>query len=117
MKKLILSIIIGFVSFTIYCQSESNTVMIKSIETYGSFASMKKNLYIINEDGELTSIELEKHNTNGIPENMLVIKQKLDEYLHKDYEIISSDAVSFGWQGVFTIEHTYILQKIKQTEN
>ena len=111
MKKLLLLLTIGFISLNIYSQNESNTVMIKSIETYGGFASMKRNLHIIDENGKLTSVELEKHNTKGIPINMNIIKKVLDKYLNSNYELISSNAVSFGWNGVFTVEHTYILEK------
>lgn len=85
--------------------------MIKAIETYGSFASMEINLHIVNENGELITKKLEKHNTKGIPQNMIVIKNEIDSYLLKGYFIISSTAVSFGWNAVFTIEHTYILEK------
>jgi hypothetical protein len=117
MKRLLTVIAITFISFNSFSQNESNTVMIKSIETYGSFASMKRNLHIINEKGEITTTALEKHNTKGIPTNMETIKKTLDKYLNQDYELISSNAVSFGWNGVFTIEHTYILKKNEKSED
>ncbi|WP_458626444.1 hypothetical protein [Winogradskyella sp. PC D3.3] len=90
--------------------------MIKSIETYGSFASMKKSLHIVNEEGEIKTIELEKHNTKGIPTNMVTIKKEIDNYLNRGYKLISSNGISFGWNGVFTIEHTYILENKKDIE-
>nr|WP_321230751.1 hypothetical protein [uncultured Psychroserpens sp.] len=116
MKRILLLLTICLITFNTYSQTESNTVIIKSIETYGSFASMKKNLHIIDEKGEVTSIELEKHNTKGIPINMVTIKTALDKYLNQGYKMISSNAVSFGWNGVFTIEHTYILEKQIKTD-
>lgn len=114
MKKILILLTFALISFNSYSQNESKTVMIKSIETYGSFLSMKRNLHIINEKGEITTTELEKHNTKGIPTNMVTIKKTLDKYLNLGYELISSNAVSFGWNGVFTIENTYIMKK---TEN
>ena len=117
MKRLLILIVIGFISFNSYSQNESSTVMIKSIETYGSFASMKRSLHIIDEKGEITTAELEKHNTKGIPANMVTIKNTLDKYINQNYELISSNAVSFGWNGVFTIENTYVLKKNKEKED
>lgn len=114
MKKLILLSYIVFISLTSYAQNQSNTVMIKSIETYGSFTKLKRNLQIVDEHGIVTTIELEKHNTEGIPKNMLTIKTELDKYLNRGFEIVSSNAVSFGENGVFTIEHSYVLEKIKK---
>jgi len=110
MKKVLvtLALIIGIV---VTSYGQSNTVMIKSIETYGSFAAMAKNLHIINEEGVVRTIQLEKHNTKGILKNMVTIKKVLDSYLANGYSIISSNGVSFGWNSVFTIEHTYILKK------
>lgn len=111
MKKVI---IILFLSLSLNCfaqANKSNTVMIKSIETYGSFVSMERSLHIIDEKGDLKTIELEKHNTSGIPKNMVTIKNVIDEYLNNNYLIISSTALSFGWNGVFTVENTYILEK------
>lgn len=114
MKNLLLLLAIALISLNVYSQEESKTVMIKSIETYGSFASMKKSLHIVDEEGKTTTTELEKHNTKGIPKNMSVIKNALDKYINKGYKMISSTAVSFGWKGVFTIEHTYILKDTNQ---
>lgn len=103
-------IIIGF-GHPAYCQNESNTVMLKSVETYGSFAGMKRNLYVIDELGETSTIELEKHNNKGILNNMTTIKSYLDKYLNKGFKLISSTAVSFGENAVYSVEHTYILKK------
>lgn len=111
MNRLLLLLAILFISFSSFSQNESNTIMIKSIETYGSFASMKRNLHIVDEEGKTTTIELKKHNTNGILSNMLTIKKTLDKYLNQGYKLISSNAISFGSNGVFTIEHTYLLEK------
>lgn len=111
MKRILLLLAITLISFNVFSQTESKTIMIKSVETYGSFMSMKRSLHIIDEKGKTTTTELEKHNTKGIPKNMGVIKKTLDKYLNNDYKIISSTAISFGWNGVFTIEHTYILEK------
>lgn len=111
MKKVITLIAACFIALAGYSQETSNTVMVKSVETYGSFAAMKKVLHVVDENGQTTTTDLEKHNTKGIPKNMVTIKKTLDKYLNKGYELISSDAVSFGWQGVFTIEHTYIFEK------
>lgn len=110
MKKLLLLLFI-IVSSSMYSQQKSNTVMIKSIETYGSFASMDKVLHVIDEEGKMISVDLSKHNKKGIPVNMRTIKKYIDLYLNKGYNIISSESTSFGWNGVFTIEHTYILKK------
>lgn len=88
--------------------------MIKSVETYGTFISMARNLHIINESIQITTTPLEKHNTKGIPLNMITVKPTLDKYINKGYKLISSDAVSFGWKGVFTIEHSYILERKQQ---
>jgi len=111
MKKIVFFFVIGLISFNIYSQSESKTVMIKSVETYGSFAAIQKNIHIIDENGENLTIKLENHNTKGIPTNMATLKSTLDKYLNSGFKLIASDAVSFGWNGVFTIEHTYIMQK------
>jgi hypothetical protein len=111
MKKLFLLIIVCFLSTQSYSQKESNTVIVKSIETYGSFSSMSRSLYVVDENGNIETTELEKHNTRGIPENMKTIKSKLDKYFNSGYELISSDGVSFGGNGVYTIEHTYIFKK------
>jgi hypothetical protein len=35
----------------------------------------------------------------------------LDKYLNVKYKLMSSNVVSFGWNGVFTIEHIYLLEK------
>jgi hypothetical protein len=72
---------------------------------------MSRSLYVIDEDGSIESTKLKKHNTRGIPENMKTIKSKLDKYFNSGYELISSDGVSFGGNGVYTIEHTYIFKK------
>jgi hypothetical protein len=72
---------------------------------------MSRSLYVIDEDGSIESTELKKHNTRGIPENMKTIKSKLDKYFNSGYELISSNGVSFGGNGVYTIEHTYIFKK------
>ena len=61
----------------------------------------------------VTTIELEKHNTEGIPKNMVIIKTELDKYLNRGFKVVSSTAVSFGENVVFTIEHSYVLEKIK----
>ena len=112
MKKIYLILIAVLLTSSAYCQDvKSNTVMIKSIETYGSFMSMIIKMHVIDENGNLTSTDLSKHNTKGIPVNMLTIKKTIDRYLNENYKIISSTAISFGWKGVFTIEHTYLLEK------
>jgi hypothetical protein len=111
MKKIILLIFLCSINTICFSQEKSKTVMVKSIETYGSFMSMNRNLYIVDEKGGLQTIELEKHNTKGIPKNIKIIKKTLDKYLNLKYKLISSNAVSFGWNGVFTIEHTYIFEK------
>lgn len=116
MKTITFCALFLFTAITGYSQTESKTVMIKSVETYGAFASMKRNLHIIDEKGEITSTELEKHNTEGIPANMNIVKTALDKYLNKGFKMISSNAVSFGWNGVFTIEHTYIFEKRMDSE-
>ncbi|WP_433834648.1 hypothetical protein [Flavobacterium anhuiense] len=109
MKKII---VLLFLSINCFAQTgKSNSVMIKAVETYGSFASIERSLHIVNENGDLKTIELEKHNTTGIPKNMITIKNVLDGYLNNNYVIISSTALSFGWNGVFTVENTYILEK------
>ena len=109
MKKLLVALVLSIVTITLY--SQSNTVMVKSVETYGTFALMKRSLHIVNEKGETQTIELEKHNTNGIPKNMVTIKNTLDKYLNDGYKLISSTAVSFGENADYTIEHTYIFKK------
>lgn len=107
MKKLLFLLSLLFTCF-VWSQE---TVMIKTIETYGTFAAIKKEIHIIEGDKEVKTITLEnKHNAKGIPKNMKVIKSVLDTYLLNNYELISSEAVSFGWNGVFTIEHTYLLK-------
>lgn len=109
MKKLITVLLVCFIASCVY--SQSNTVMIKSVETYGTFMKMKKVLHIINEVGEVETIELEKHNTEGILKNMIIIKKALDKFIEKGYNLFSSTAVSFGENGVYTIEHTYLFLK------
>lgn len=116
MKKMYFFLLMVFLSTATYSQTESNTVMIKSIETYGSFVAMKSSLHILDENGNLTTTDLVNHNTKGIPTNMVAIKSALDEYLNIGYELISSNALSFGWNGVFTIEHTFILEKKKNED-
>ena len=112
MKNVMLILITSLITASVYCQDvKSNTVMVKSIETYGSFAAMRIKLHIVDENGVLTSKDLVKHNTKGIPVNMITIKNTLEKYLNLNYELISSTAVSFGWNGVFTIEHTYLFQE------
>ena len=108
--KYLLFISLFFVFIVAHSQSE--TVMLKSVETYGGFASIERAIYIIEGDGDSEKVDdLEKHNKSGIPENMKKIKTYIDIYLKKGYKLISSEATSFGWNGVFTVEHTYIFEK------
>jgi hypothetical protein len=111
MKNLLITFLFFFITIPLFSQTESSTVMIKSVETYGNFSRVNGNIYVIDETGKETIIDLEKFNVNGIAPNMNLVKSTLDQYINKGFEVISSTATSFGDNAVYTIVHTYLLKK------
>tara|TARA_R100000789_G_C3020427_1_gene153398 strand:+ start:2809 stop:3153 length:345 start_codon:yes stop_codon:yes gene_type:complete len=110
MKNILILTILVLTTSLAFAQSE--TVMIKSVETYGGFSAIERGIYITEGDSDTKTVsDLEKHNKNGIPKNMRTLKIYLDQYLDEGYRIISSTATSFGENGVYTVESTYLLQR------
>jgi len=110
MKKTIFTLIfaIGMIANTF-----GQTVMIKSVEKAGSNSAMvKPALYIVDEDGNSSIIQLEKKGFNiGIENNMKELQKALNKYLDKGYIIISSTSSGFGVGNVVGVITTYILRK------
>lgn len=89
--------------------------MIRLVEASykGKLAGVEKNLYIVDEKGEVEIIELDKTNREGISKNMVVIKNVVDKYLQEGYHIISSTSlVPVITIEQYVVERTYLLQKI-----
>lgn len=104
---------IFFTFFSIICFSQE-TVIIRTLESFNTHPGLKKQMVVVDENNETTTYDLKVYKKGTEVDNLVTFKSKLDEYIKKGYEIISSDSVSAGWNSYFVIERTYILKKKTQ---
>ena len=108
MKNLLFLLLIPVLAFG---QGKVNTIMIKSIETTANFAGKERVLFVMDENNEIQKTATEKYDKKGIPINMKALKEILDGYMLKGYNIISVNSVAYGQNITYSIETTYILRK------
>lgn len=91
--------------------SQTNSIMIKSVESFTTAVGIDTGIYIIDSNNKTTKVELDKHDKTGIYKNMKTLKGILDKYLAEGYKINSSNSILVSGRSVLAVEHTYYLVK------